>query len=278
MFYEEFTLHNADGRPFSCDIRYPQGNEILPVIIFVHGFKGFKDWGHFNLLANTFAKSDLCFVKINLSMNGTTPTHPTDFVDLEAFGRQTYAQDLADIGTLIDHLHQEDTPYRAQLNLDKLYLLGHSRGGCVCLLKAVAEPRVKAVATWASVSTADFAWNEARIKEVEEKGVTYIANARTQQQMPLYASVHEEGETIDLAAQVAKLDVPALFIHGMQDTSQPYNNAEQLFGWGKDTNLFLIPDTGHTFDGKHPYEASYLPEATLQAIRQSVYFFKGTVV
>ena len=40
------------------------------LILFVHGFKGFKDWGVFNLMANAFAEKDFIFLKINLSHNG----------------------------------------------------------------------------------------------------------------------------------------------------------------------------------------------------------------
>ncbi len=43
------------NRAFIYDARYLKNGKKKPVIIFVHGFKGFKDWGTFNLLADEFA-------------------------------------------------------------------------------------------------------------------------------------------------------------------------------------------------------------------------------
>ena len=37
----DITTHLPSGQP-------------KPVVVFVHGFKGFKDWGHFNVLADYF--------------------------------------------------------------------------------------------------------------------------------------------------------------------------------------------------------------------------------
>ena len=56
-----------------------------PLIIFCHGYKGFKDWGAWNLMAEAFAKIGFCFIKFNFSHNGGTIEQPIDFPDLEAF-------------------------------------------------------------------------------------------------------------------------------------------------------------------------------------------------
>lgn len=78
-----YSSHHA--KPILADARYIFNKKKKPVILFIHGFKGFKDWGHFNLIADEVAKRDFIFVKFNLSHNGTTVENPTDFVDLEAF-------------------------------------------------------------------------------------------------------------------------------------------------------------------------------------------------
>ena len=43
------------SRPFEADATYQTTSLPKPVVVFVHGFKGFKDWGHFPLLADFFA-------------------------------------------------------------------------------------------------------------------------------------------------------------------------------------------------------------------------------
>ena len=74
------------NRSITYDIRYIENGQPKPILIFVHGFKGFKDWGPFNLVSEYFADLKYVFLKFNLSHNGTTPEAPLEFADLEAFG------------------------------------------------------------------------------------------------------------------------------------------------------------------------------------------------
>jgi uncharacterized protein len=47
---------------------------VLPVILFVHGFKGFKDWGAFPDACEEFARVGFAVVAFNLSLNGVGKT------------------------------------------------------------------------------------------------------------------------------------------------------------------------------------------------------------
>ena len=59
------SYHNKE---ILYDVRYqPDGRPKVPVI-FIHGFKGFKDWGTFNILSEYFAGKGFVFVKFNFSM------------------------------------------------------------------------------------------------------------------------------------------------------------------------------------------------------------------
>ena len=80
------SIHN--NKPIAVDVFYVANNVPKPIVIFAHGFKGFKDWGHFNLIADEFAKHDFVFFKFNFSYNGTTPENPVDFSDLDALTKQ----------------------------------------------------------------------------------------------------------------------------------------------------------------------------------------------
>src|SRR5690606_40169934 len=53
------------------------------IVVFLHGFKGFKDWGHFNEVMHFFAENNMVFVKFNFSHNGGTIDQPIDFPDLD---------------------------------------------------------------------------------------------------------------------------------------------------------------------------------------------------
>jgi uncharacterized protein len=61
------------------------------LIIFVHGFMGFKDWGAWHLVQEYFTEKGFAFCKFNLSHNGGTVQNGIDFPDEESFARNTYS-------------------------------------------------------------------------------------------------------------------------------------------------------------------------------------------
>ena len=127
-------------------------NSHAPIILFMHGFNGFKDWGHFDLIAQKFAEAGFCFVKFNTSHNGTTPAEPEAFADAEAFGQNNYTKELYDLKVMIDLILDDRADLFYGCDQTGVYLIGHSRGGGIVLLQAAEDTRIKAVTTWASVS------------------------------------------------------------------------------------------------------------------------------
>ncbi|MDH5398779.1 MAG: dienelactone hydrolase, partial [Cyclobacteriaceae bacterium] len=80
-----FDVKNGlNDKQIIADARLIPNGQGKPLVLFVHGFKGFKDWGFWDIVANMFAEAGFIFIKINLSHNGTTKDHPLDFADLEA--------------------------------------------------------------------------------------------------------------------------------------------------------------------------------------------------
>ena len=83
MFLKETFIINSDNDkdlPIIGDLTYKKDSKNL--VVFCHGFKGFKDWGCWNLVANLFAENDLKFLKFNFSHNGVTLDNPLKFFDL----------------------------------------------------------------------------------------------------------------------------------------------------------------------------------------------------
>src|ERR1022692_4310700 len=66
-------LEGKHGKTILTDVFYKDGRDAKPIVIFLHGFKGSKDWGACNLMARHFASKRFVFVKFNFSHNGTTP-------------------------------------------------------------------------------------------------------------------------------------------------------------------------------------------------------------
>ncbi|GHA54722.1 alpha/beta hydrolase family protein [Pontibacter akesuensis] len=275
----DFVVYPDHGRAFTADATYWPDDTPKPIVIFAHGFKGFKDWGHFNLLATYFAEQGFVFLKFNFAYNGTTVEDASDMHDMEAFGQNNFSLELDDMQALIELLHTDNPPIqKKELDLSRIYLIGHSRGGGAVILKAAEEPRVKAVATWSAVSDYDSRWDELQMEQWKESGVQYVLNGRTGQQMPLYYQLVEDyyqnQHRLDIPTVIKKMQQPLLLLHGEQDETLPVQMAHDLKSWKPDAELHLIPEANHSFGGQHPYPEQELPEAARAAANLSIAFFR----
>lgn len=272
---KNIVINGSQQKDILLDVFYNASNLPKPIIVFSHGFKGFKDWGHFDLLAHTFAEANFVFVKFNFSFNGTTKQHPIDFADLEAFGNNNYTIELNDLGNVIDWVLGTEI-LANEIDEKQLNLLGHSRGGGITILKASEDKRVNKIVTWASVGDFIKRIQEYDLKEWKEKGVLFSMNTRTNQQMPLYYQFYENLlkniERFDIIAAAKKLDIPFLIIHGTNDEAVSFEEAEVLHSYGKQSELILIDGAGHTFGAKHPFEDKALPAHSETAVEKTIDF------
>ena len=267
-------------KPITYDIRYLPDATPKPVIVFVHGFKGFKDWGYFNLMADAFAKAGFFFIKFNLSHNGTSPEHPTDFVDLEAFGNNNFSKEMDDTGALLDYIHSPAFPISDQeADLQRIFLMGHSRGGGLALMKTREDTRIKGVVTLAAVTDWEARWPEGYLEDWKKQGVQIIPNTRTGQEMPLYYQIVEDyfqyRERLHLPEAIRNIRVPILAFHGTADETVPHSMAEQLSAWNGQAVVEIIEGADHTFGGKHPFPGTDLPEHVQYLVKKSINFLKS---
>jgi dienelactone hydrolase len=269
------------GRRFAADATYQATGQPKPVLVFVHGFKGFKDWGHFPLVADFFARAGFVCVKLNLSHNGVVVDGTGDLEDLDAFGRNNFSIELDDLGQLLDALHQPSlSPVpAAEMDVSRICLVGHSRGGGLVLLKAAEDPRIKAVATWAAVSDLDQRWPTSFMADWQRTGTTYVPNARTGQQLPLHYQIVEDylahRPRLDIPHNVRRhLPQPLLLIHGTEDETVPVAAAHELHELKPDAELLLVPGATHMFGGAHPWNSSALPAPARYIAEQTAAFFQ----
>src|ERR1700761_8701281 len=94
---ENFTLTGSKGRGMLMDLTYKTGHKHAPLIIFVHGFKGFKDWGAYHLMADYFVQHGYRFLKFNFSHNGITPDNTRDLTDMIAFSENTFSMEVEEL-------------------------------------------------------------------------------------------------------------------------------------------------------------------------------------
>lgn len=273
-------LSRPNKKPILWDAFYNATASQKPLVIFCHGYKGFKDWGAWNLVAQAFTKAGFFFVKFNFSHNGGTMQQPIDFPDLNAFAENNYTKELEDLDDLISYLHSADNPYIDHINFEQIVLMGHSRGGGIATIKASEDKRITQLVTWAGVS--DFGirmgTNE-ELKEWKANGVKHVVNGRTKQQMPhtyqFYENfiANEARLTIQRAAK--HIQIPHLILHAKEDTSVSYEEAKALKNWNPKSDLITILDSDHVFGASHPWTAETLPEALKTVVSKTIDFVQS---
>lgn len=272
-------IPSVHHKPISYDMRYLPDHSRKPVIIFIHGFKGFKNWGYFDLMADTFAQAGFVFIKLNLSHNGTTPEQLTEFVDLEAFGNNNFSKELDDIGAIIDYVNAPDFSLPdVEFDRSRIFLIGHSRGGSLAILKAYEDARIKALVTMAAVTDLEQRWLEPYLAEWKEKGVQYIQNSRTRQTMPMYYQIvkdfYQNRDRFNVPKAIRHLGIPFLAFHGSADETVPVHMAYEIEKWNGNAQVEVLPDANHTFGGSHPYHHEVLPEDVNFIVEKSISFLK----
>lgn len=252
------TKHSLSGAlgQILIDVRGAGRDASRPAVVIVHGFKGFKDWGMFPHLAERLARAGFAAVSFNLSGSGVDDAG--EFSLPGRFGHNTFSAELQDLNHVLDALMAGDLGIPVPPTLG---LIGHSRGGGIGILQTGRDSRIRALVTWAAISRVE-RWSDEQRNSWRTAGHTEIQNARTGQILPLYTDVLDDidqnVESLDIEAAAARIKVPWLIIHGTQDESVSFNEAESLKAANqrKKTRLLAIERGGHTFGATHPWRSA----------------------
>jgi pimeloyl-ACP methyl ester carboxylesterase len=262
----QFTIPSAEGLPIRGNLDAHESPRALVVI--VHGFKGFKDWGFFPWLAQQLVRHRLAVCRFNMSRSGIGE-NPETFDRLDLFEGDTYSIELADLRAAVAHGQREFPSLPT-------FLLGHSRGGGVALLGAEDVPNLRGVVAWSPIAQAG-RWDEATRKQWREQGYLEAVNARTKQVMRTSTACLEDVELhrqrLDILAAAARLRAPLLVVHGRRDESVPCDEGRQIAARAADASLLLIDRAGHTFNAIHPL--IHVPFELHLAAELSAYFIRA---
>ena len=267
------TKHN---KPILTDIYFKNNKIKKPLVIFCHGYKGYKDWGAWNLMVSEFVNSNLAFVKFNFSHNGGTVENPIDFPDLEAFGQNNFVKELDDLEDVINWM-SSNKDFSEEIDTENIILIGHSRGGGIVSLKAAENTKIKKVITWSAVSDfgARFPTGDI-LKYWEKAGISHIENTRTKQQMPhyfqFYTNFKENEARLTIKNAVSTLEIPHLIIHGGKDVVVPPVEAENLHAWNPKSTLVMLEDMEHPLGCTQPWLGENMPEHLEIAVQKTIEF------
>lgn len=272
---ENFSLTGSNEKLITGDITFDDSNSTLPLVIFVHGFKGFKDWGAHNLVARYFAQNGFRYLKFNFSHNGVTADNLQDVTDMDTFASNTVSKELYDLDHVISFACNKEN----FSGVNKVSLLGHSRGGGLSIIHASNDPRIEKLVTWGSISDFKSLWKPKQVDEWRKKGKIEIENARTKEKMPLNLSVLEDleqnKEVLDIEAAAKRLNIPWLIVHGDKDINVDPAVAKKLNQLQLNARLNIIEGADHVFGAKHPFDGQALPKNLLSACEASINFLKA---
>jgi uncharacterized protein len=249
---DEFELwrDRGDEAPLIIrgEARVPES--ALGTVVICHGFKGFAHFSFFPHVAQQLAERGFRAVTFDFSGSGVGEDRE-NFTNREAFTHNTYMQELEDLDTVVAEARVRDW-------IDDGYgLFGHSRGGGVAILHAARDSGVKALVTWAAISSTN-RWAPEVVADWRQRGFIDIPNARTGDVIPvsieLLHEVEQYGATrLNIAAAAAQIASPWLIVHGAEDETVPVNEAERLASFaGPNAELLLLDCVNHSFGGKHP--------------------------
>ena len=258
MVRKVYHIQNKHNEDIALDLRFEEGSRDMPTIIILHGFKGFKDWGFFPDLGRRLTYSGYATVCFNFSRNGIG-SNPEIFSEPDKFAENSYSHELDDVRAVVQAI-DDGTIGKNIIDRKRMGILGHSRGGAVALLSArEIEDRFLAVTTWAGIANL-YRYGDEQIAQWEKRGYIEIENSRTKQIMRINKSFWDDlqanKERFDLLKAVSEMEIPALFIHGAEDTSVPPKESEELFEQcgSFQKKLEIIDNTGHTFGIRHPFD------------------------
>lgn len=241
----QFTIESEEGLPIRGNLAVPE--KARGVVLIVHGFKGFKDWGFFPWLAHHFVRQHLAVCRFNMSRSGIGDD-PESFDRLDLFEHDTYSTQLSDLATVARYV-------ATQLPSLPAILLGHSRGGGVAILGAQEVPNLNAVIAWSPIARVD-RWDDETKRTWRERGVLEVVNQRTQQTMRMSPAVLDDyehnRERLDIVAAARALQVPLLVVHGERDESVPVDEGKLLASSSHDASLVTVSRASHTFNAIHP--------------------------
>lgn len=261
--HDSWTIAGSEGLDLPGDTHAPDDPRAAAII--VHGYKGYKDYGMFPLVAERLARAGVVAHRFNLAHSGMTNDIGT-FARPGLFERDTWrfqAEDIAHVA----HAIRAGTLAGSGL---PLFLIGHSRGGTASVLAAAWFARELDLAGLVTINAPDTCCSlpDAERERLLRDGFLPTVSSRTGQTLRVGRAWLQEQLDDPAAhnplAQAARVRCPALVIHGQADETVPPDAGERLSA-ALGARLARVPAGNHVLNTPNPTPADADPSAALAA-------------
>ena len=270
---KSFGVKTGTGDSIYADIRYPQEEGKYPLVVLLHGFMAWKDWGFFPYAAEKIAQAGALVINFSTSHCGVPPGADA-IVDADKFADNTISREVKDTEAVINEFASGNILPR-ELWSEEICLAGHSRGGAEALIVASLDERISKAASWSGIDRF-VRYPQRQLDQFVKAGYFEFDYSRTGKKLRINKSYLDDylanKDIYDPKKCVQSLEIPLLFIHGEQDMTVPYKESEGLSKLASNGTFRLIKNTGHTFGIAHPFNSS--TKAFEEVLNNTIEFFR----
>lgn len=255
-----FEIPGARGEPVRGYVHPAEGGDgPAPTVLLAHGFKGFADYGFLPQMADRLAEAGISVVRLSFSHCGIE-NDPDHFTRPDLFEKDTFDNQIRDILSLVSAVADGTLPAADRLDVNRLGVIGHSRGGVSAILATAECPQIKALVTLASPDTT---LHDPQLRQqLRALGRVPSPSSRTGEQLFIGRAIIDDidaaGGRYDLHRRLHDFGGAYLAVHAKGDQTVGYASAERL-AEAHDrgpTELWTPDDSTHTFDFRHGQDGS----------------------
>jgi len=237
MQEQTVSFQNRVGRRIVGTLLIPDGQDPVPGILVVHGFRGNRQETHITAIADALAWAG--FVSLRADLTDNLGESEGSFRDLTVSGEVSDALDA--LSYLAGH---------PRVMGSCLGITGHSLGGLVALLAAPVEPRVKAVVSLSAV----FDMTPRLHGILGERFNEWERSGQVEMDPPgcgimLGYQFYQDLLRQDVPGALSRLQVPLRVVHGEDDKGVPVEDARLIHqqASSNEKDLALLPGADHGF-------------------------------
>ncbi|MFI5252085.1 MAG: alpha/beta hydrolase family protein [Bacteroidota bacterium] len=260
IHHDVLSFLTADKNPIEGDLRYPDSDQPLPLIVICHSFMAFKDWGFFPYMGTYLARAGFATFTFNFSYNGLEKSGER-ITNFDKFERNTFTRELDDCHTIITGFTKGGVKNDV-VDPRKIIFLGHSRGAGIAIVAASRYYEIKALVSLSPIATFD-RWTDHQKRNWRKYGYLPLASDSSVSPLKLGIGVLKDlewnGKEINITDAASKLALPWLIMHGKMDITVSPREAEQLYASADKTTteLILLDKIGHLYNASTEAEDHY---------------------